>query len=139
MYVHKLYGRGKSIARIVTFPRITVILTSRIKLSFVNRPSFIKFCEQFSFKEKFKSEHSDCTVTVSQGRFQPNLCCYQFLFLGKSPKNHKKSKDLLIITLKNVNDNQTEGKKFGERNCWKFQLWKAQKKVKRHCNRNSEI
>ena len=35
--MHTLCERGKIIARIVTFLRITRILTSRIKFSFVNR------------------------------------------------------------------------------------------------------
>ena len=87
MYVHTLCGRGKIIARIVTFLRITHILTSRIKISFVNKPSSLKFCEKFCFKEKFNSVHSHCTVTVSQGCFQPKQFSYQDVFLErKNPK-----------------------------------------------------
>ena len=73
------------------FLRITHILTSRMKISFANRPSSIKFCEKFCFKEKFNSVHSHCAVTVSQGCFQPKQFSYQDVFLEKKIQNSEKN------------------------------------------------
>ena len=69
--------------------------TSRIEISFVNKPSSLKFCEKFCFKEKFNSVQSHCTVTVSQGRFQPkqfslNKMCFWKKKFQNSEKNIKR-------------------------------------------------